>query len=397
MKHKNIKLLFFVLTAIIVSITATSCGPDEPQFKISGTIKNAEGKILYLSKVNTGRIALIDSVKLDDDGDFEFSRPALKNYEFYTLSLTKKGHITLVVNGTDEITVNADANDLQGSYTVDGSEESNHIKEMNRMVMEADKKIEEMIMNSPPETEFTKNRIDSFIQEFKVKIADRYINKAPEKSSAYYALHLTVGGGPLFRPNIYRYDSKCYATVATSMQKNMPNSPRTKEICDIADRGMMATREISEEELAKFSTSIKTASSNAIGHFNIALPDQTGKTKELSSLKGKVVLLDFTFFSDEIMIRRNSQLDDLYMKYHDKGFEIYQISYDKLPHFWSTKANEYPWICVHDNKGEMSQYLKTYNITTIPTYFLINKENEVVLRDAQIEDLEKEIEKLLAE
>ena len=155
MKHKNIKLLFFALAAIIVSVTATSCGPDEPQFKISGTIKNAEGKILYLSKVNTGRIALIDSVKLDEDGDFEFSRPALKNYEFYTLSLTKKGHITLVVNGTDEITVNADANDLQGSYTVDGSEDSNHIKEMNRMVKETDRQILEMIKNSPPETEFT--------------------------------------------------------------------------------------------------------------------------------------------------------------------------------------------------------------------------------------------------
>lgn len=392
MKHKNIKLLFFALAAIIVSVTATSCGPDEPQFKISGTIKNAEGKILYLSKVNTGRIALIDSVKLDEDGDFEFSRPALKNYEFYTLSLTKKGHITLVVNGTDEITVNADANDLQGSYTVDGSEDSNHIKEMNRMVKETDQQILEMIKNSPPETEFTKNRIDSLIQELKVKIADRYITKAPEKSSAYYALHLIVGGEPLFRPNIYRYDSKCYATVATSMQKNMPNSPRTKEICDIAKRGMIATREISEEELAELTTDLKTT-----GHFNIALPDHTGKTKELSSLKDKVVLLDFTFFGDEMMIRRNSQLDDLHMKYHDKGFEIYQISYDKQPHFWKTKANDYPWICVHDNKGEMSQYLKTYNITTIPTYFLINKENEVVLRDAQIEDLEKEIEKLLAE
>jgi predicted transcriptional regulator len=52
---------------------------------------------------------------------------------------------------------------------------------------------------------------------------------------------------------------------------------------------------------------------------------------------------------------------------------------------------------VRDGKGPASQHLATYNVFSIPTYFLINKKGELVLRDMQIEDLTKEIEKLLKE
>lgn len=392
MKSFRLKHLQLIIIAIITTFTAISCGPDEPQFTISGEIKNAEGKTLYLSKIGLDKITVIDSVKLDEDGDFEFKHPQQKYFEFYRLSLKNSGEITLAVNGTEEIVVNANANDLVGSYTVSGSEESSHIREMDRKASSINDKISEMIQNSPPETAFTRNRIDSLVNGFKEEIANKYILPAPDKASAYYALYLIVGGRPLFVPYDDRDDSKCFAAVATRMQKNQPGTKRTKQICDTAKKGMMATRTITEEELAEITTEVKTT-----GHFNVALPDRKGTTVELASLKGKVVLLDFTFYENENMLMRNSLLDDLHMKYNDKGFEIYQISYDNQIHFWKTKAKDYPWVCVHDDKGNMSQYLKLYNISSIPTYFLINKENEVVLRDVQITDINKEIEKLLEE
>ena len=386
------KPLFFVIATIVLSLAATSCSPDEPAFTISGVIKNADGKILYLSKVGIERNIVIDSFKLDEDGEFKFSQPALKHFEFYTLSLTNKGSITLAVDSTDNICVNADANDLFGSYSVSGSEESEHIKEMGKRVKATEKQIAEMIENTPPETAFTQERIDSLVDVLKMEIADKYVLNSPDRASAYFALHLLVGSKPLFNPTKERFDSKCFATVATRMQKNQPNSARTKQITATAEKGMRLTREITEKDIEMLEEKISTKAS-----FNISLPDRDDKIRELSSLTGKVVLLDFTLYNSPYAAQRTSKLDDLYLKYHKKGFEIYQISYDVQPHFWKTEAKKYPWVCVHDRMGSMSDNLRLYNIQAIPTYFLLNKENEPVLRDVQIDDIEKEIEKLLKE
>ena len=126
--------------------------------------------------------------------------------------------------------------------------------------------------------------------------------------------------------------------------------------------------------------------------FDIKLPQANGDSIALSSLKGKVVLLDFTAYENTEMSSRNITLRELYNKYHSKGFDIYQISFDRREHFWQQSAANLPWTCVRDANG-MS--LSLYNVQVLPTFFLINKEGEIVLRDAQIENTEKEIEKLL--
>ena len=38
-----------------------------------------------------------------------------------------------------------------------------------------------------------------------------------------------------------------------------------------------------------------------------------------------------------------------------------------------------------------------YKVEKLPTFFLINKNNEIVMRDEQITDLQTEIDKLLKE
>ena len=75
--------------------------------------------------------------------------------------------------------------------------------------------------------------------------------------------------------------------------------------------------------------------------------------------------------------------------------EIYQVSIDPDEHFWKTQVAALPWVNVHDNDNLDSQYLRRYNVGSIPTFFLIDRSNSLYKRDAQIKDLDKEIESLL--
>ena len=123
------------------------------------------------------------------------------------------------------------------------------------------------------------------------------------------------------------------------------------------------------------------------------LPDISNKMRSLKALKGKVVLLDFTVFGAPDSAERTRLLRSLYEKYAAKGFEIYQISLDDDIHFWKSSVEYLPWISVHETNGVATA---AYAVSNVPTFFLINKENEIVLRsDFMKGTLEDNLRKLL--
>jgi peroxiredoxin len=113
------------------------------------------------------------------------------------------------------------------------------------------------------------------------------------------------------------------------------------------------------------------------------------------NVAGKVVLIDFTIYNNTMSATHNLALRELYNKYHEKGLEIYQISLDADEHFWKTSADNLPWICVRDEKASYSNYIQLYNVTQLPTIFLVDRSNSLNARGENIEDLEAAIQKLL--
>ena len=215
---------------------------------------------------------------------------------------------------------------------------------------------------------------------------------APDKASAYYALFMQTNGIYLFNPNANRFDSKCFAAVATALNNRYPESMRAKNMYSIAMKGMQSTRPVTPDTIDAKETELTTT-----GIFDIKLPNIYGDSISLSSLKGKVVLLDFITYSDIRTSEHSIALRELYGKYKEKGLEIYQVSMDANTHFWKTSADKLPWICVLDGSSLASSNALLYKVDKLPSYFLINKNNEIVMRDEQIKDLHAEIEKLLKE
>jgi peroxiredoxin len=127
---------------------------------------------------------------------------------------------------------------------------------------------------------------------------------------------------------------------------------------------------------------------------NIAIPDAQGKTIKLSSLKGKVVLIDFWASWCGPCRKAMPGLRKVYAANNKKGFEIYGISLDERKADWkkAITADKITWLQVNEPGGWESRTAKAWHIEQIPTAYLLDKKGKVVAIDpteAQLETLLK--------
>jgi thiol-disulfide isomerase/thioredoxin len=131
----------------------------------------------------------------------------------------------------------------------------------------------------------------------------------------------------------------------------------------------------------------------------IELPTVKGDKISLSSLKGKVILLDF--WASWCMPCRNAnrKLVKLYDKYKTKGFEIYSVSLDDEKADWekAIRQDKISWLQVNEPTVWGAESARRWNISALPTTFLINKKGDVVAINIEGKELDKEITRLLAE
>jgi len=130
----------------------------------------------------------------------------------------------------------------------------------------------------------------------------------------------------------------------------------------------------------------------------ISLPTENGEIVNLSSLRGKVVLLDFWASWCRPCRMTNRQVQPIYKKYKDKGFEIYSVSVDGSKPAWlsAVKQDNISWVHVIDTKAANGNMLtQTWNIRYIPSTFLIDKEGKIVAVGPEKDELEKMLQRLL--
>ncbi|RZM10615.1 MAG: TlpA family protein disulfide reductase [Pedobacter sp.] len=129
----------------------------------------------------------------------------------------------------------------------------------------------------------------------------------------------------------------------------------------------------------------------------IHLPDAKGDSIKLAAMKGKVVLVDFWASWCGPCRASNKSLVKLYKKYKDEGFEIFAISLDESRKDWlkAVTADKITWVQVNDNRGHEAETAARWNITQIPTSYLIDKSGNVVGMDMEGKELDNAIKELL--
>ncbi len=391
----KISKFFSVAALIAAALTISSC--SNKKFHINGNIENAKDSMLYLENISLNGPVKIDSVKLDENGAFEFDEAAMDSVtpEFYRLRIANQS-INLSIDSTETITVKAAWPTMATKYDVSGSENCTRIKELSFMQMQLQGTINAIAANNNIGVDSTELAIKMVLEKYKDNVKRNYIFKAPMQASSYYALFQTIQLGNtnnlIFNPRANKEDVQVFAAVATSWDTYYPGSERGKNLHNIAIEGMKNIRIVQAERAQQQIEVSKVKVSNII---DLALTDNKGNVRRLTDLKGKVVLLDFHMFQTSESTKRIMMLRDLYNKYHAAGLEIYQVSVDPDEHFWKTQTAALPWISVRDEDGIQGQSLIQYNVQSIPTFFLIDRNNSLYKRDSQISNLDAEIKALL--
>lgn len=376
-------------TLALMAAMLTSC--NNKKFHINGTVTEAKDSVLYLENMSLDGPVVVDSVKLDDKGAFSFSGKAPGAPEFYRLRIAGQ-IINLSVDSTETVDVKASYPSMATGYTVDGSAECATIRELALKQIDLQNRVIAVQNNPNLGYDLTRDSIGKLVAAYKEDIKRNYIYKAPMRASSYFALFQTLGNMLIFNPRENADDVKVFAAVATSWDTYHPDALRGKNLHNIAIEGMKNVRIMRNKMAAQNIDASKVNVSNII---DISLLDNQGNRRSLTDLKGKVVMLDFHVFGSNGSTKRIMEMRELYNKYHDRGFEIYQVAFDPDEHFWKTQTAALPWISVRDPQGLQSQNLAAYNVSSIPTFFLIDRNNEVKKRDSQITDIDAEINALL--
>lgn len=374
---------------LLAAMTIASC--NDNKFTVEGEIANAKDSVLFFENVGIEGVEVLDSVKLNENGEFSFSENATEAPEFYRLRIADQ-IINVCIDSTETVQIKGEYPGMASNYTVSGSENCEKVRELTLKQMDLQQRAIAIQQNPLLTVDAANDSILKILAVYKDDVKRNYIYKEPYKAYAYFALFQALGNWLIFNPRADKDDIKAFAAVATSWDTYYPHAERGQNLHNIAIEGMKNQR-IVEAQNAEIQVDASKVSESGV--LDIALRDNHGQERHLTELKGKVVLLDFHIFAMNESPARIIMLRELYNKYQSQGFEIYQVSLDPDEHFWKQQTAALPWISVRDADGVNSQRLVMYNIQAVPDFFLIDRGNNLVKRAAQIQDLETELKKLL--
>lgn len=354
-------------SALLLAVTAVSC--SKAKWTVEGHIAGAEGKELILERASeTGSWYGIDTLTVDTDGSYRFSREPLGHADIFRLRL---GNETAYfpIDSIETVTLDGKYPGLATGYSLSGSDEALAMQRANQLVDSAS------AANALADS------------GFKRELA-RTIMRNPSGMTAYYTIFRRVGSTPLYDPSV-KADNRIIGAVANAFTQKRPADPRTKMLTEL----FLSNRVVPSRNTAPADTLVAVE----ISLPEIALRDAAGKIRSLTeeASKGKVIIVSFTAYSAQESPAINLELGKIYTANKANGLEIYQIGFDDDEYLWRRSAKNIPWIAVYNSSADGLEALRDYNVGTLPATFIINRRGELVERVTDLSKLQGAVAKYL--
>jgi len=377
----NLKTMYKSIVCLSALFFIVSCGNDKNKgsFELKGKITGSNGETIYLEKLANPQPVLVDSVVLDHNGEFAF-----KNYVptigFYRLKTDARNMITLVLDSNDKVNVTADIKDFDHTRKVEGSPESNLFFEYDVIAKGRNLQLDSLDKAFQTIMEVSKLdslRMDSVSRLFEkpynaiMQRFNRLISEKIQKNTSAYASIIAIQG---LEPDKF---ADTYKALDAGLTKKYPRDKNVLMFHDVVNK-MLAT----------------TVGQQAP---EIVLPSPDGKEIALSSLKGKVVLLDFWASWCGPCRKEMPNVVKAYAKYKSKGFEIYGVSLDKDKDKWlaAIKSDGITWPQVSDLQYWNSSVVKLYSIEGIPYTILLDTAGNILAKNLRGSELDKKLAEVL--
>ncbi|HEY0030409.1 MAG TPA: TlpA disulfide reductase family protein [Bacteroidia bacterium] len=372
-------ILYLAFPILLLSACSGGNSESEAGFELKGKLGNAHGDTLYLEQMATDGLIKVDTAILDENGEFTMN-PTIKEIGFYRLKTNDRNFATFIFDVNQKVNISGDVADLGNSYTVEGSPDSKLFWEINQVSADNYRKrdsLQKIFQAFVNITKMDSIRIDSMSDALEkpytelVDVHNQYLKNFIEKNSSSFAALAAIQQLPPeeFMDTYFKLDEGLYAKY--------PASPYIKAFHE----GVAASKKIAPGTMAP--------------EINMNTPEE--KPLALSSLRGKVVLIDFWASWCGPCRAENPNVVKAYNKYKSKGFDIYSVSLDKDMDKWkqAIMADKLSWkshVC--DFKFWQSPVVALYNFNSIPTNVLIDKEGKIIAKNLRGEELDKKLEEL---
>ncbi len=231
MKNMNKVSQIFSLALIIFFLASCKESKEikKDSFDLSGAIQNTTESYLLLSEVGKSGFSQNDTLLIDEKGKFSKSIE-MKEPTLYSLSLGNE-YIVICPSIGEQITIKANANDFSGSYSIEGSHESELLKELNKENYNIRLSLKSMSeeLSKADSTKFDSVRtsiLEKFMKmkQYQEKISADYIEKNKGSLTTLIALYRTFDGIPLFD---HRQSLDMHKKVLADLEQTLPNNQHT--------------------------------------------------------------------------------------------------------------------------------------------------------------------------
>lgn len=379
MKKGCVAVCFAVLLLLI------ACDNNE-KWTIKGQISGVDGDTIYVKHLVNNQYQTLEKQALKKDGRFTFKLEKQTFPEFYFLQLNKSAHLVVLRDSSDVVELNAKASDFSEAEIM-GSTVAQRIQSCMVDVKQLRSVYTTYKNASPQQQEAMGPALLENYAQVKKNLGQE-IYKDPKSLCAYYILYQRVDEQNMMFSPYAQEDYNYFAAVATSYGVYRKDDPRTKALHDVVMGALEVKRKAALQEMVANAPS---------GIPEIVKKDVNGIERKLSDLKDKVVILNFWMSQSPESLAFNKALRRLYVKYHRRGLEIFQVSSDQSKLLWTEAINrgDLPWINVCDCSSEMDQHFAIYNVQRVPTTFLIGRDGVMINRFKSVTELEAAIKDAL--
>lgn len=350
---------------------ATQGKPKDGGFLLKGKVIDGANDLIVLQKLEAGQLTFVDSVRADRKGKYEISASADTTMFYYVTvnSLKPPGVPIILENG---LSVKLDLELGQFIKTkVKGDEQNDQLKKLYDIYVENNK-----AMNAF-QTQYKdinpRAAGDSMIQAYNAQL----ISLQQKTDNDILNFVSTEKGGP-----------STYFAVTYVVQK--PG-------VDLLDKALVRLQADAPNTLFSDRLEQRIASIGALEIGGLApeieLFSPAGDKIKLSSLRGKVVLIDFWASWCRPCRAENPNVVKVYNQYHDRGFEVFSVSLDNTADRWKQAIQQdgLTWTHVSDLKGWKSSAAALYEVSGIPKTFLLDANGRILAKDLRGPALEAKL------